>query len=133
MTSSKQYSGTPATVEALIEAIKQLASPGETKAREAVSREISNDPWQFDSKTEADTLNDFAADGELVEASPLPLSDEQYLALIQASFPASKKQESKADREASSEVGAETFNPLRQKLSADVTDDWKAIMQRDLK
>jgi hypothetical protein len=86
-----------ATVEGLVEAIRQLGRSGETSSYKITCEVDPSNAQRFDAEAEAERLNDFASDGELIEASPLPLSEEHHLALIKSSFPSSgKKRFSKA-------------------------------------
>ena len=123
MTSLNQYSCTPATVEALIEAIKQLASSGENNPAEAISGEIPGSGQQFDSDAKADTSGDFVSDEELVDASPLPLSDEEHFAMIRASFPTRKRIQSETGKDRLSKTVVGSTDPLLRILSVLDTED----------
>lgn len=80
-------SSRPATLEAVIEAIAKLSALDELEIKALVSSGKLQDILPFLRSPPMETVQDFASDDEVVEASPLPLSIKQRAELILASIP----------------------------------------------
>ena len=75
----------PATLEAVVEALTRLSAFGEAEIQELVSAGKIKDVFRFKTPSNRPLPADFVDEGDLVEASVLPLSREQRRALIKSS------------------------------------------------
>ncbi|HKT88445.1 MAG TPA: hypothetical protein VJQ59_08415 [Candidatus Sulfotelmatobacter sp.] len=79
----------PATVQAVVEAVARLSTIGEAAILEMVSEGRLSELFPFRAKRTEDVPPDFVSEEELVEASPWALSREEQAAHIQSSMPSS--------------------------------------------
>jgi len=82
---------TPATVEAVVEAVVRLSAFSEEQLLEMVSAGKLHEMFPFRPISGQSVPPDYVSEGELVEASALPLSREQRNALLEASLPAAER------------------------------------------
>ncbi len=77
----------PATLGAVVDAVTRIGLLGEAKILEMVSAGKLKELFPFKPSL-ADVPPDAVEEGELTEASPMPLSRERRASLIQSSMPA---------------------------------------------
>src|SRR5450631_3487290 len=95
----------PATLEAVVEAVTRLSTFSEAEILELVSAGKLKDVFRFKTPSNRPLPADFVDEGDLVEASALPLSREQRRALIKSSVPAPELATSELEPVTMSEVG----------------------------
>ncbi|MGA2711099.1 MAG: hypothetical protein ACLQJ0_04910 [Steroidobacteraceae bacterium] len=84
----KLEASSPATLGAVVEAVTRLSTYSEAQILELVSAGKIKDLFPFRPTRPDELLPDTVDEGDLVEASAMPLSREQRAALIQSSLPA---------------------------------------------
>jgi hypothetical protein len=77
----------PATLQATLEAIVRLGAFDEAQVLEFASAGKLKELFPFHPASPKDPIADFMSEGDLTEASPLPLSVRQRATLIQSSMP----------------------------------------------
>jgi hypothetical protein len=88
----KLEANAPATLGAVVEAVTRLSTYSEAQILELVSAGKIKDLFPFHPVRTDELPADTVEEGELVEASALPLSRERRAALIQSSMPSSSAQ-----------------------------------------
>jgi hypothetical protein len=85
----------PATLEAVVAAVARLSTLGEAQILQIASEGRLGEFFPFRPRRNQEIPPDFMSLEDLVEASPLPLSREEHVALIQSSMtpPAPRKSE----------------------------------------
>jgi hypothetical protein len=77
----------PATLKAVVEALVHLGRLDESEILEMTSAGRLEDLFPFQPVHGTEAIADFMPDDALVEASPLPLNEQQRTALVEASMP----------------------------------------------
>ena len=83
----KLEANAPATLGAVVEALTRLSTYPEAELLELVSAGKIREVFPFRPAEPLDLDADSIEEGELIEASAMPLSGEQHAALIQSSLP----------------------------------------------
>ncbi len=83
----KLEANAPATLGAVVEAVTRLSTYPEAELLELISRGQLKDLFPFRPTHPAELGPDSIEEGDLVEASAMPLSPKQHAALIESSLP----------------------------------------------
>lgn len=107
-----EKSAPPATLEAILQSVVQLSRLDESELQELVSQGRLADVFPFRPRT-SEVLPDFVDEGDIVEASPLPLSRQERRKLIQSSMPNPTRASSSEFDDFAALVGEDTHFQVR--------------------